>query len=217
MNRIMFVASLLIALAITVTGQTSINIIGRTGVTSGGDLSYHLFEIYLEKGRWIPIDGGTIGFPDGRTAEVFVGAGRNMVVKEKFYWTSELYFDKEVGEKTSGGAYLQPWNLMGGSVTKQIKWQAVAFPYIPLNKVGRFQLVVERIQATVDTKFGKVGGGFSGYKFGGSEFQPRLLATWTPPKSPIEIRYDLRLPHGQQRDVIHVFQLRLFVKTKLGR
>ena len=163
MNRIALLLVLMATLAIAVTGQTNVNIIARTGVTSGGDLSYHLFEVYLEKGRWIPVDVGTMGFPDGRTAEVFVGGGRKMIVKEKFYWTSELYFDKEVGEKTSGGAYLQPWNLMGGSVTKRIKWQAVAFPYIPLNKVGTFQLVVERIQATVDTKSGKVGGGFCGY------------------------------------------------------
>jgi len=84
----------------------------------------------------------------------------------------ELYFDQATGPASNGAAYLLPWTWIGGSITKTVNYEAVIFPYVPLNKAARVQLVVERVVVRKDIgKTSRIGIGYGAYQYGDGPLQ----------------------------------------------
>jgi len=57
--------------------------------------------------------------------------------------------------------------------------EVVYFPYLPLNKAGRMQHVLERAKLEYSFKHFKAGGGYGAYQFGDSPWQNKPFITST--------------------------------------
>lgn len=154
--------------------------IGRTGVQDNAKTTYRFVEVFQQRGRWIFPDGGYIDFADaGKYREIFLGAGAVLYNSKRLTVIEEGYIDKATGPASGGATYFQPWTLVGYRITPKLGSEVVYFPYLPLNKAGRIQHVIERAKLEYDFKHLKVGGGYGAYQFGDNAWQNKPFITTT--------------------------------------
>lgn len=210
-----FLALFIALLTTPAFAQNTVILTWRTAVENDGTVLKNFAEVTLEKDRWIPLDIVAIGKPDGRTSEVAIGGGRKIVALERLTWTSELLLVKDLGEKTSKGFYLQPFNSFSGALGAGFRYQAVVIPYIPIGGRSRVQFVLERLRLVKDIKIGTLGVGIGGAKSGSNDFQARPLISFQPKGWPVDFWYQTYLPTRQSPHTRHTFQARFFLKRKI--
>jgi hypothetical protein len=161
--------------------QTKTIAIARTGFLTGdGQTTYRLVEVFQVRGKWILTDVGYIDFGNtGVYRETFIGAGWTVLDSKQITIIEEGYFDQASGPSSKGAMYFQPWTYIGYKITSRLGGETVYFPYLPLNKAGRVQHVVERAKLEYDFKYFKVGGGYGGYRFGSYDWQHKPFITAT--------------------------------------
>ena len=154
----------------------------RTGVRP--ERTYNLVEGFLVHNRLIVPDVGYIDFGDGKNyREWFAGGGYKVFASKNLTVIEEVYIAFASGPESGGAVYFWPWTGINFTLSPKLGGEAVIFPYIPLNKAGTGQWVVERIKLeyTLSPLF-KFGGGYGAYQFGDDRWQhrPFITATITP-------------------------------------
>lgn len=213
MRTIIGVLYLLVLSDGTLFAQTETVMIARMGVARSGP-TYHFVEVFQIRDGWILSDVGWIDFSTSDYGEAFAGIGRVMVKTSHITLINELYIAATVGSASQGAIYIQPWTLVAYTVSSKLAGEAVAFPYVPLNKQARKQWVIERIKLEYDLGLIKVGGGYGAYQFADEEWQHRPFVSVTARSSKLgdlEVWWQ-HLPQTKVRDDGSQIQLR-FSKT----
>ncbi len=162
------------------TNQVETFVIARTGIANDGQRTYDYVEVFQQRGKWIYPDVGYIDFADGgRYRELFIGAGAVLVNSKHLTVIGEGYVAQATGPASDGAMYFQPWTLIAYRLAKKIGGEVVYFPYLPLNKAGRIQHVVERATLEYDFKHFRAGGGYGAYKYGEGVWQNKPFVTTT--------------------------------------
>ena len=136
-------------------------------------------ETFQVRGRWVFPDLGYIDFGKSDYKELFVGAGATLVSSKHLTLIEEGYFVQAVGSTSGDARYFQPWTYIGWNIAPKLGGEAVYFPYLPLNKAGRIQHVLERAKMEYDFKHWKLGAGYAAYQFGDGEWQNKPFITTT--------------------------------------
>jgi len=110
---------------------------------------------------------------------MFIGGGMTILSRKRLMVISEGLLDISSGSASGNAAYFIPWTLVGYRLTEKIGGDTVYFPYLPLNKAGRIQHVIERAKLEYDFKHMKVGGGYGAYQFGDGPWQNKPFVTTT--------------------------------------
>jgi len=161
------------------TDNTQTFVSARIGLQNQG-ATYHLLEVFQTRGKWIVPDVGYIDFADARDyREIFIGGGAVLYSSERFTVIEEVYLNQACGPASGGAAYLMPWSLLGFKITPKLGGEAVYFPYLPLNKAGRIQHVLERVKLEYGLTHFKIGGGYGAYQFGDGPWQNKPFVTAT--------------------------------------
>jgi hypothetical protein len=202
--------AIVVVLAVTLRAQaqSETTILARTGLKNSAT-SYHFLEIIHSKGAWIAPDIGYIDFSTGDYREVFIGVGKVLHGSKRSTLVGEVYVDQALGPVGKGALYLQPF--MAGRQQLSDHWtiRGVYFLYLPLNKAGIQQHVLENIKLEREWKKYKLGAGYSGYKFGSTSWQHKPFVTATlaterlgsfevwlqklPRSSQVQIRYSITI------------------------
>ena len=166
----------------TASAQTTMIVDVRTGRRPSA--TYNLVEAFVIHKRCIPVDFGYIDFGrGGEYREWFAGGGCKLFTGTHLTVASEVYLAFASGPEAKGAKYFWPWTGISFSLSPKITGEAVFFPYVPLNKAGTWQFVIERIklERTLSPAF-KAGAGYGAYQFGGDRWQhrPFITATLTP-------------------------------------
>jgi len=152
-------------------------VIVRTATDQG---AYHYAQVYQQRGKWIFPDAGYIDFNKfNEYREAWIGAGGVLFATTHLSVIGEGHITKAFGAASGGALYLQPWFLVAYNLTRRLGGQAVYFPYLPLNDAGRVQHVLERAKLEYDFGRLKVGGGYSGYRFGNGDWNSKPFITAT--------------------------------------
>ena len=165
------------------SAQTTTIIDARVGVTDESPYAatYHLVEVFQFHGRWIVPDVGYIDFADAKHyREWFVGAGYKLLVTKYVTVAEELYFVQAAGPESESAKYLQLWTGVFYTFTSKFGGETAFFPYIPLNRAGRKQWVLERTKleyAFIPAL--KVGAGYGAYQLGDELWQHKPFVTTT--------------------------------------
>ena len=155
-------------------------VIGRTGVQDDATATYRYTELFQQRGRWIFPDIGYIDFADAKQyREYFIGAGAVLFTSKRITIIEEGYLDKAAGPASGDALYFQPWTLVAVNLTPKLNGEVVYFPYLPLNKAGRIQHVLERAKLEYDFKRFKVGAGYGAYQYGDGPWSNRPFVTTT--------------------------------------
>ena len=72
-----------------------------------------------------------------------------------------------------------PWSYIGYRLTPRLGGETSYFPYLPINKAGRIQHVLERAKLEYDFKRVKLGGGYAAYRYGNDSWQNKPFVTTT--------------------------------------
>ena len=157
--------------------QTETTVIARMGMRHVA--TYHYFEVYQERCRWIAPDVVYIDFGKNNYREISIGGGA--VLHNSTHWTifQEVFFDQATGPGAHGALYLLPWTYIGYRITPKVRGETAYFPLLPLNKAARIQHIIERAKLEYDFKHFKVGAGYGAYQFGGDDWQHRPFLTTT--------------------------------------
>ena len=140
----------------------------------------HYLELFQIRRRWVLPDIGYIDFGRSDYREMFIGGGYTLYEREHFNFTQELFFEKAFGSASNDAKYLVPWTMIQYSLTDRLGGEAVYFPYLPLDKSGRAQHVLER--AKLERSIGKhwkAGAGLGGYKYADNPWSHRPFLTST--------------------------------------
>ncbi len=206
-------AAILAVLALSGTAMAQNNeiktsLIARIGFRN--EVSYRLVEVYQQRGRWIYPDGGYVDFNrPGIYREFFLGGGAVLYNSKHFTVIEDGYLDQATGPASKGALYFQPWTYIGYRFTERVSGETVYFPYLPLNKAGRLQHVLERSKLEYGFKRFKVGAGYGGYQFGDDDWahKPFVTATWKTGAGNLEV-WCQRVPAGNHFQVqIRYFKL----------
>lgn len=166
----------------TATDPTTTILIARTGLRTDAPYigTYHCFEVFQLRGKWIYPDVGYIDFATNNYREIFVGAGRTLYDGERLMVAEELYYTQAVGPAAKSAKYLQPYTLIKIHFTRKFSNETVYFPYLPLNNPARVQHVLERskLEYALNEAW-KVGAGYAGYKYGDDQWQNKPIITTT--------------------------------------
>lgn len=154
----------------------------RTSAARNGQF-FNYTEAAVDNGRWVVLDAGWLNFGQAGYAEVFVGAGRIHCIGKRGTLIEELYFDRSYGYLSDHASYLQTYVSAEYQFGKGWSADTNLFPYLPIDKKGTFQLVVDR--ASLRKKLNdriQVSAGYSAFKFGNTplvnkEFGSLILLT----------------------------------------
>jgi hypothetical protein len=154
----------------------------RTTAARNGQF-FNYTEAAVDNGRWVVLDGGWLNFGQAGYAEVFVGAGRIHSIGKRGTLIEELYFDRSYGYLSDHASYLQTYVSAEYQFGKGWSADTNLLPYLPLNKKGTFQLVVDRasLRKRLNDRL-QVSAGYSAFKFGNTplvnkEFGSLILLT----------------------------------------
>ncbi len=151
-----------------------------TGVRNDGQITYHYLEVLQTRGKWILPDVGYIDLAEpGKYREIFFGGGAVLHNSKHLTVVEEGYVNQTTGPASGGALYFMPWTLVSYHPTSKITSETVYFPYLPLNKTGRIQHVLERSKLEYDFPRFKVGAGYGAYRFGDGEWQSKPFVTST--------------------------------------
>src|SRR6267142_1349003 len=138
------------AAAQSTNDATSILLV-RTGFRDGKAFTYKYLEGFQERGRWIYPDVGYIDFGETRQyREFFIGAGWTVFSSKHFRFIEEGMIDQTLGLASEHATYFVPWSFAPFNITTRLGGEIVYFPYLPLNKQGRIQHVLERAKVEYD-------------------------------------------------------------------
>ncbi len=155
-------------------------LIMRAGLQNNGTGTYRVAEFFQQRGKWIYPDVGYLDFTHaGNYREFFIGAGGVVYQSKRVTLIEEGYLDKAAGSNSGGALYFQPWTLVVFTLAPKLGAEVVYFPYIPLNKAGRIQHVLERAKLEYDFSRVKVGGGYGAYRFGDGPWTNRPFGSVT--------------------------------------
>jgi len=165
--------------------QTSTTVLVRTGqqprvVLGKQGTIYNYAEAYQERGAWVVPDVGYIDFGRPDTyREVFGGGGITAYADSNFVWVQELLVDKATGRLSGGALSLISFTAMSYKLTRTLSASTVVFPYIPLNRSARKQIVLENAKMEYDLGPAKVGAGYGAYRYCNLEWQNKPFLTTT--------------------------------------
>lgn len=157
--------------------QTNTLFIARMGMRNHA--TSHYAEVSQSRGPWVLPDVYYIDFGSNRYREVGLGGGSDLLHFKFLNFTQEVYFAQTTGPAANGALYLVPWSYVGYALTSRLKGETVYFPYVPLNRAGRIQHVLERAKLEYYFKHFKVGAGYGGYKYGAGNWQQKPFLTTT--------------------------------------
>lgn len=170
-------AMVVFALPPILSAQTETDVLARLGMRSSA--TYHFVEVLQTRGRWILPDLGYVDFGKNNYREVVAGGGYVAYRSKRFVLVNEGYLDFANGPAARGAKYFLPWTYFGYHLTSRLGGETVYFPYLPLNRGGTVQHVLDRAKLEYDFKHWKLGGGYAGYKFGAQPWQNMPLITST--------------------------------------
>jgi len=152
----------------------------RTGFRGDKPFTYRYVEGFQERGRWIYPDIGYIDFGETKQyREFFIGAGWTVFSSKHFRFIEEGMIDQTLGLASEHATYFVPWSFAPFNITTRLGGEIVYFPYLPLNKQGRIQHVLERAKVEYDFTHFKAGAGYSAYQFGDGPWQDKPFMTAT--------------------------------------
>ena len=157
--------------------QTDTFVVARMGMTNAA--TYHLVELLQIRGRWYAPDLLYVDYGKSDYHELFVGAGRTMLQSKNFSLANGCYFDAAVGPAANNTMYLLPWAYVTYQLTSKIGGETYYFPYVPINRSGTLQHLLERAKLEYSWAHFKLGLGYSGYKAGNDPWQNRPFITGT--------------------------------------
>jgi hypothetical protein len=135
---------------------------------------------FQERGRWIYPDIGYIDFGETKQyREFFIGAGWTVFSSKHFRFIEEGMIDQALGPASEHATYFVPWSFAPFNITTRLGGEIVYFPYLPLNKQGRIQHVLERAKVEYDFAHFKAGAGYSADRFGDGPWQDKPFMTAT--------------------------------------
>jgi hypothetical protein len=184
-NRTTFVLLTIVALSASTAAAQSNNdvqsiLLVRTGFRDGKPFTYHYVEVFQERGRWIYPDIGYIDFGETKQyREFFIGAGGTVFASKHFRFIEEGMIEQALGPASEHATYFVPWSFAPFNITPRLGGEIVYFPYLPLNKQGRIQHVLERAKVEYDFKHFKAGAGYGAYQFGDGPWQNKPFMTAT--------------------------------------
>ncbi len=145
---------------------------------------YHYGEVDVRYKNWIVADAFHLDFGNADAyRQLGIGGGRSLVNRKHFGLTEEVYYIHTSGTQSIGEKFILPWTFIGGSISKKWDYQAVFFPYLPLNDKSHVQFVLERarVRYQVTKKIGLIvgtgmllagDGSVTGKPLAGFDFQP---------------------------------------------
>ena len=157
--------------------QNSVTLIGRMSMRNRA--TQHYLEVIETRGRWIPIDIGYIDFGRSDYREYFFGGGGVVFKSNNLVIVQEGYLDQTAGTASGSALYFQPFTVVSCGLTDKISGQVVYFTYLPLNKAGRLQYVLETSKLEYNFKHFKAGGGYGAYRYGDEPWQHKPFVTAT--------------------------------------
>ena len=158
-------------------GQTLNDLTLRWGVRN--KTTYRMLEFNQNCGRWTAPDIVYIKF-NNRYQELSIGGGGVLFNSKHVKIVHEEYFVQAMGPDAKSARYVQPWTKVKYTLTPRLGGEAVYFPYLPVNRAGNFQQVVERAKLEYDFKRFKLGGGYGAYDPGKDQaWQHRPFLTGT--------------------------------------
>ena len=160
-----------------VFAQTETTVIARMGMRNFA--TYHYFEAFQERGRWIAPDVVYIDFGKNNYREVAVGGGAILYNSTHFTIIEEGSLDLATGPSAHGARYFLPWTYVGYRITPKIRGETVYFPLLPLNKAARIQQILERSKLEYDFGHFKLGVGYGAYRLGDGDWQHKPFLTTT--------------------------------------
>ncbi len=141
--------------------------------------TYHYAEVYQTRGRWIYPDVLYIDFGKNNYREIGIGGGAILHASKRFVVIEEGYIEQAIGTASGNATYFIPWTLVIWKVTPKIASETCYFPYLPLNKSGRIQHVLERSKVEYEFRRWKLGGGYGAYQFGEAKWEHKPFASVT--------------------------------------
>ena len=140
----------------------------------------HYLELFQVRRRWVLPDIGYIDFGHNDYREMFIGGGYTLYEGKQLNFIEELFFEKAFGSRANDAKYLVPWTMVQYRLTDNLGGEAVYFPYVPLNKSGRAQHVLERMKLERNIgKRWKAGAGLGGYKYADNAWSHKPFLTTT--------------------------------------
>jgi hypothetical protein len=178
-TTILLLAVLAMFSASAQTNNTENFFIARMGMTNKA--TYHLVEAFQQRGRWLGPDIGYIDFAKASEyRELFIGGGAVLLDSKYLTVMEEGLIDKATGPKSGNATYFLPWTRVAYRITPKVGGETVYFPYLPLNKAGRIQHVLERAVMEYDlSRRLRFGTGYAAYQFGNGPWESKPLLTAT--------------------------------------
>jgi hypothetical protein len=178
MKNLIFAVVLIFSASIAYGQETDTFVVARMGMQNAA--TYHYLESFQTRGKWIGPDVYYIDFGKNNYREVAIGVGYTPITMKHFTVAEELYLDQSLGSGSGNATFLLPWTYIGYSIPKtKLSGEAVYFPYLPLQKQGRLQQVIERAKLEYDFKHFKLGGGYGAYQYGDGDWQNKPFVTTT--------------------------------------
>jgi len=169
--------------------------------------TYHLAEFLQIRGKWLLPDMGYVDFATNNYREFFGGGGWTFVNGKRATLTGEGFFVQDTGPAAHSARYLWGNPILNVRFTPKFTWQTGYLSYIPLNRAGTFQQVLERSKLEYAfTKSVKAGGGYAAYEKVGKPVQnkPFGTVTFSTHAGSLEL-WCQHVPRGAQVQARYVF------------
>ena len=145
-----------------------------------GEFTYRHLQGIWSHDRWVLLDAGYIDFGDATGyREIWIGGGAVFHRSERRLVIVEAFMAGAFGSHARGEIYLQPWLLLKCWASDRIVSELVLFQYVPLNRPGVRQYVLDRLKLEYDLPRWRLGGGYAGQKIGSEEWEHRPFLTTT--------------------------------------
>jgi hypothetical protein len=178
MKNLISAIALIFSASLAFGQETDTYVVARMGMQNAA--TYHYVESWQSRGKWIFPDVYYIDFGKSNYHEAAIGAGYMPIVKKHIVVAEELYLDQSMGSGSGNATFLVPWTYIGFSIPKtKLAGETVYLPYLPLQKSGRLQHVLERAKLEYDFKHFKLGAGYGGYQYGDDKWQNKPFVTTT--------------------------------------
>lgn len=107
-------------------------------------VNYRLVEWAQARGSWIVPDFGYYDTGYGRDQLWFAGIGKDLVTRQRFTWSQEVYFAQEAGPESRNQRSLWLWPVIGVRFTPRLSSETVLYPTLPLNRAQRWGFDIDR-------------------------------------------------------------------------
>ena len=162
--------------------KTATIVMGRWGerLQSNPISTYHFFEVFQVRGRWVYPDIGYVDFGHNNYREFFAGGGYTLLQNKHFTAVGELLYGQALGSSTHNDRWLIPWTILQYRITPRLGAEASYFAYAPLSSTAIVQHVLERAKFEYRIKnHWKIGAGYAGKKAEDNPWQNKPFLTTT--------------------------------------